>query len=233
MKASGSGIWKGQPSWKRRDGVPARRAKLASEVVKRLRREFPRAQTSLTHDDPFQLLIATILSAQCTDERVNKVVPGLFRKYPGPEKLARAGIRDIERIIRSTGFYHAKAKNIRGCSAAIVREHGGKVPGNIDELVNLPGVGRKTANVVLGSAFGIASGVVVDTHVKRLAARLGLTRNGDPVKIEADLVRIVPKEDWIVFSHLLIWHGRKTCKARNPDCPCCVLCDICPAAGRA
>jgi len=204
----------------------------ASELVKRLRREFPEARTALAHEEPFQLLVATILSAQCTDQRVNMVTPALFRKYPGPENFSRADIRDIEEMIRSTGFFHAKAKSIKGCCTALVRDHGGKVPRDIDELVKLPGVGRKTANVVLGSAFGIAAGVVVDTHVKRLAGRLGLTRQENPEKIEQDLVKIVPKADWIVFSHLLIWHGRKTCAARKPQCPACVLSDICPSAGR-
>ena len=204
----------------------------AIEVLKRLRREFPEARTALAHEDPFQLLVATILSAQCTDQRVNMVTPALFRKYPGPENFSRADIRDIEEMIRSTGFFHAKAKSIKGCCTALVRDHGGKVPRDIDELVKLPGVGRKTANVVLGSAFGIAAGVVVDTHVKRLAGRLGLTRQENPEKIEQDLVKIVPKADWIVFSHLLIWHGRKTCAARKPQCPACVLSDICPSAGR-
>lgn len=213
-----------------RDGTLAARA---GEVVKRLRGEFPRAKTALAHEDPFQMLVATILSAQCTDARVNMVTPALFRKYPGPESFARADIPAIEAMIRSTGFFHAKAKNIKGCCTALVRGHGGKVPRDINELVRLPGVGRKTANVVLGSAYGIASGVVVDTHVKRLAFRLGLTREKDPEKVEKDLMEIVPQGEWIMFSHLLIWHGRKTCKARKPECPSCVLRDICPSAGRA
>jgi len=204
----------------------------AGEIVKRLTGEFPRARTALAHEDPFQLLVATILSAQCTDERVNKVTPPLFRKYPGPESFARAGLPDIEEMIRSTGFFHAKAKNIKGCCAALVRDYGGKVPADIHELVKLPGVGRKTANVVLGSAFGIASGVVVDTHVKRLAGRLGLSGQETPEKIEEDLMKILPQAGWIAFSHLLIWHGRKTCQARKPACPACVLADICPSCGK-
>jgi len=204
----------------------------AREVVKRLRGEFPQARTALAHGDPFQLLVATILSAQCTDKQVNMVTPSLFRKYPRPESFARAGIGGIEKMIRSTGFFHAKAKSIKGCSAALLRDYGGKVPRDINELVKLPGVGRKTANVVLGSAYGIAVGVVVDTHVKRLAGRLGLTRQASPEKIEQDLVKIVPQGDWILFSHLLIWHGRKTCSARQPACPSCVLADICPSCGK-
>ena len=212
-----------------RKGSPRERA---SGVVKRLHKEFPRARTALAHEDPFQLLVATILSAQCTDERVNKVTPGLFGKYPGPENFASAGLSAIEKMIRSTGFFHAKAKSIKGCSAALVRDHGGAVPRDINELVKLPGVGRKTANVVLGSAFGIAAGVVVDTHVKRLAGRLGLSKQETPEKIEEDLIKILPRKGWIVFSHLLIRHGRKTCAARKPSCPSCVLCDICPSCGR-
>jgi endonuclease-3 len=212
------------------DGTPEERA---GEIVGRLTREFPRARTALAHEDPFQLLVATILSAQCTDERVNKVTPALFRKYPGPENFARAALPEIEAMIRSTGFFHAKAKNIKGCCAALVRDHGGKVPADINELVKLPGVGRKTANVVLGSAFGIASGVVVDTHVKRLAGRLGLSKQETPEKIEEDLMKILPQSGWIAFSHLLIWHGRKTCTARKPACPACVLGDLCPSCGKA
>ena len=208
-------------------------AERAREVVKRLRREFPGARTALAHEDPFQLLISTILSAQCTDARVNMVTPALFRKYPGPERFAKAEVRDIEAMIRSTGFFHAKARSIKGCCAALVRDHGGKVPREMEELVELPGVGRKTANCVLGSAYGIASGVVVDTHVKRLSGRLGLSKEETPEKIEGDLMKEVPKPDWIGFSHLLIWHGRRTCMARKPRCASCVLADICPSAGKA
>ena len=204
----------------------------AREVVKRLRGEFPQARTALAHGDPFPLLVATILSAQSTDKRVNMVPPALFRKNPRPESFIRAGIGDIEAMIRSTGFFHAKAKSIKGCSAALLRDYGGKVPRDINELVKLPGVGRKTANVVLGSAYGIAVGVVVDTHVKRLTGRLSLTRQTSPEKIEEALVKIVPPGDWILFSHLLIWHGRKTCSARKPACPACVLGDICPSRGK-
>ena len=201
-------------------------------IVARLTREFPAARTALEHGDPFQLVVATILSAQCTDERVNMVTPALFRKYPGPEILARAPLPEIEAMIRSTGFFHAKARSLKGCSAALVRDHGGKVPRSIEELVKLPGVGRKTANVVLGSAYGIASGVVVDTHVKRLSGRLGLSAQATPEKFEGDLMKLIDQDGWILFSHLLIWHGRKTCHARKPACPACVLNDLCPSAGK-
>ena len=204
----------------------------AAEVVKRLRGKFPRARTALDHGDPFQLLVATILSAQCTDKRVNMVTPALFGRFPGPGDFARADLNEIEAMIKSTGFFHAKARSIKGSCTALVRDFGGRVPGTIEELVKLPGVGRKTANVVLGSAFGIAVGVVVDTHVKRLTGRLGLTKQADPERIEEDLVKIVPQVDWIMFSHLLIWHGRETCSARKPDCSACVLSDICPSCGK-
>ncbi len=208
------------------------KAKRVAEIIRRLKKEFPEARTSLTFRNPFELLVATILSAQCTDERVNKVTPVLFSKYPRPADLAKAGIPAIEAMIRSTGFFHAKAKSIQGCCAALVRDHAGEVPRDIEAMVKLPGVGRKTANVVLGSALGIASGVVVDTHVKMVAGRLGLTAEEDPGKIEEDLMAMVPKTDWIVFSHLLIHHGRRTCMARKPACPLCVLKDICPSAGK-
>lgn len=208
------------------------KAKRVAEIVRRLRKQFPDARTSLAYRTPFELLVATILSAQCTDERVNKVTQALFRKYPQPADFAKADIDELEGMIRSTGFFHAKAKSIQGCYAALVRDHAGEVPREIEAMVKLPGVGRKTANVVLGSALGIASGIVVDTHVKRVAGRLGLTREEDPEKIEADLMALVPKADWIVFSHMLIHHGRRTCMARKPACLACVLKEICPAAGK-
>jgi endonuclease-3 len=173
-------------------------------------------------------VIATILSAQCTDKRVNMVTPELFRRWPDAATLAGAKQRDLEAVIRSTGFFRAKAKSLLGCARALVDRHGGEVPRTIEELVRLPGVGRKTANVVLGTAFGIASGVVVDTHVGRISRRLGLTRAADAVRAERDLVRVVPRENWIQFSHWLIEHGRGVCSARRPVCDDCSLLDLCP-----
>ena len=202
----------------------------AAKILAGLRREFPGAATALRHDNPFQLLIATILSAQCTDERVNKVTPGLFAAYPGPAEFARASQSDIEEIIRSTGFFRNKTKSILACSAALLERHGGHVPDRIEELVTLPGVGRKTANVVLGQAFGIASGVVVDTHVHRLAGRLGLSARNTPEKIETDLMEVFPPSDWIEVSSILILHGRRWCNARRPRCVDCPVRSLCPSA---
>lgn len=210
--------------------LPAARRKRAAAVLERLRREFPRPVTALRHENPFQLLIATILSAQCTDERVNMVTPGLFSRYPSPALLAAAAPAELEREIRSTGFFRMKAKSIRGCSAAIVERHGGVVPGSLDELTRLPGVGRKTANVVLGQAFGVASGVVVDTHVHRLSGRLAFSTAATPEKIEQDLMGVFRKADWIEAGSLLILHGRKTCAARKPRCGECTVRDLCPSA---
>ena len=202
----------------------------AQELLGRLLREFPQPKTALRHDDPFQLLVATILSAQCTDERVNMVTPGLFAKYPDPEAFARADQQELEREIHSTGFFRMKAKNIIACSRALADAHGGRVPEQMEQLVNLPGVGRKTANVVLGQAFGIAAGVVVDTHVHRLSGRLGLSREKTPEKVEQDLMKIFPPSDWIDLASVLILHGRRTCMARKPECPRCALRDLCPSA---
>lgn len=188
---------------------------------------YPAATCALTHDNPFQLLISTILSAQCTDERVNMVTPGLFKKYPTPVTFAYANPRDIEEEIRSTGFYRNKTKSILGASKKIVEEFNGEVPQTMEQILTLPGVARKTANVVLGTGFGIASGVVVDTHVQRLSRRLDLTKNTDPKKIETDLMKVIPEDRWILFSHQLIWHGRRICKARKPLCIECNLEKIC------
>ncbi len=179
-----------------------------------------------------QLLVATILSAQCTDERVNRVTPSLFKKLPTAKDFAEVSLSDLEEMVRPTGFYRNKAKNIKACCTALVERHGGKVPDNMDALVELPGIGRKTANVILGSAFGIP-GIVVDTHVKRVSQRIGLTRESDPVKIEFDLMALIPKKDWIAFSHQMIWHGRALCKARKPKCPECPLLDLCDYGRRA
>ena len=211
----------------RRESASARSSR-AKTLVQRLREAYPDAHCSLDFASPFQLVIATILSAQCTDKRVNMVTPELFRRWPDAPALAGAKQRDLEAVIRSTGFFRAKAKSLLGCARALVDRHGGEVPHTIEELVRLPGVGRKTANVVLGTAFGIASGVVVDTHVGRISRRLGLTRAADAVRAERDLVRVVPRENWIEFSHWLIEHGRGVCSARRPICDDCSLLDLCP-----
>lgn len=195
-----------------------------------LRAAHPDAQCALDHTNPLELLVATILSAQCTDERVNKVTPQLFARYPTAEALAAADLADLEEIIRSTGFYHNKAKNIQAASQRIVQEYQGRVPDKMDDLLTLPGVARKTANVVLGTAYGVADGIVVDTHVKRLSDRLGLTQETSPEKIERDLMALAPRPEWIDLAHLLIFHGRRVCNARKPDCRNCVLNQLCPSA---
>ncbi len=200
-------------------------------VARRLARLYPRVECSLDFDSPFQLLIATILSAQCTDKRVNAVTGGLFDRWPTAAALAAASQAEVEAVIRSTGFFRAKAKNIRGCCEALVERHGGEVPRTLEELVRLPGVGRKTGNVVLGSGFGMPSGVVVDTHVGRISRRLGLTRQADAVRAERDLMAAIPKSHWIAFSHRLIEHGRTVCMARRPRCEDCPLADLCPRVG--
>ncbi len=202
----------------------------ASEVIARLKAEYPDARTELDWSNPLELLVATILSAQTTDVQVNRVTESLFAKYRKAEDYADAALDVLEEDIRPTGFYRNKARSLRGMARALVEEHGGEVPRTMPELVALPGVGRKTANVVLGNAFGTNEGIVVDTHVRRVSNRLGLTESQDPVKIEQDLMRSVPEDDWTIFSHLLILHGRRTCKARKPDCPNCVLNHICPSA---
>ncbi len=200
-------------------------------VLRGLRKDYPEPECALTHRTPFQLLVATILSAQCTDERVNMVTKELFPKLGTPEELAAVPQEVLEVEVKSTGFFRNKAKNLRGMAQKLVAEFGGEVPETMDELLSLPGVARKTANVVLGTAFGIAVGVVVDTHVGRLSNRLGLTEETDPVKIERDLMAVVPKKDWVWFSHALIWHGRRVCNARKPRCDECGLAHNCPSAG--
>jgi len=207
------------------------REKQAKEVIRLLKKEYPDAHCALNHTSPFELLVATILSAQCTDERVNIVTADLFRKYAGPADYISAGQEELEKEIRSTGFFRNKARNILNACERIVTVYGGKVPKTMDELLSLGGVARKTANVVLGNAYGIASGVVVDTHVKRLSNRLGLTTEANPEKIERDLQKLVPKKDWVMFSHWMIFHGRRVCNARKPDCENCVLAKICPKIG--
>jgi len=200
------------------------------EIIRILRREFPESRTALRFETPFQILVATILAAQCTDERVNKVTPGLFRKYPTAAAFASADREELENEIRSTGFFRMKAKNILGAAKKIVEDFGGRVPETMSELLMLPGVARKTANIVLSAGYGKAEGIAVDTHVRRLAGRLRLSRESDPERIERDLMRIVPREDWLDFNFLLVNHGRKTCRARKPDCPGCPIRHLCPSA---
>jgi endonuclease-3 len=202
----------------------------ALEVLARLKREYPDARTELDYETPLQLLEATILSAQCTDKRVNMVTPLLFKTYPSAAALADAQSEKLEEIIKSTGFFRNKTKSLIGLGKALVERHNGEVPDSMESLVKLPGVGRKTANVVLGNAFLKNVGVVVDTHVARVSHRLGLTRETDPVKIEQDLMPLFPREDWALLSHLLIFHGRRVCEARRPKCEVCVLNDICPSS---
>jgi endonuclease-3 len=205
----------------------------AREIVLRLRAAYPDAHCSLTFRTPLELLVATVLSAQCTDERVNAVTPRLFAKYPTAADYAQANPEELEQDVKQTGFYRNKAKNIRAAGAVLVERFGGEVPRTMDELIALPGVARKTANVVLGNAYGIVEGVVVDTHVGRLAKRLGLTSNDDPVKVEQDLMALLPREDWLDLSHLLIYHGRAICQARKPLCERCPLAEVCPTGQQA
>jgi len=205
----------------------------AAKVLRRLKADYPEAPCALVHRNPFQLLVATILSAQCTDKRVNLVTKELFRKYRTPADFASAPLRDLEKAVQSTGFFRNKAKNIKACSRRLMEHHRGKVPQDLDTLVQLAGVGRKTANVVLGTAYGLATGVVVDTHVGRLSRRLGLTSQKDAVKVEQDLIQLLPKKEWIVFSHRMIHHGRAICSARRPACEECSMKKFCPRAGVA
>jgi len=206
---------------------PAERAR---EIYERLAAHYPDAHCALDFKSPFQLLIATILSAQCTDKRVNMVTPALFKRYRTPAALAAAKPEELEEMIKSTGFFRNKTKSLLGMSDAVAERHGGKVPDTMDELVKLPGVGRKTANVVLGNAYDKNEGVVVDTHVGRVSKRLGLTRQTDPVKVEQDLMKLFPTDRWTMLSHLLIEHGRRICEARRPKCESCFLSDICPSS---
>lgn len=202
------------------------------KIIRILRREYPRSRTALQFQYPLQILVATILAAQCTDERVNRITPDLFRKYPTAAALAAADRTELEAEIRPTGFFRNKAKSIIGAARKIVEDFDGQVPANMADLVTLPGVARKTANIVLSSGYGIAEGIAVDTHVKRLSGRLGLSRQHDPEKIEKDLLKLVPKKDWLDFNYMLVNHGRKTCQARKPRCPECVVRRLCPSATR-
>jgi endonuclease-3 len=212
-----------------RGKFPPAPARVAA-ILQGLEQLYPDVECELTHQSAFQLMCATILSAQCTDERVNMVTPKLFATFPTPEAMAEAPTPVLEEIIRSTGFFRQKAKSLKAASTLLVEKYGSQVPRSIDELLVLPGVARKTANVVLGTAYGIAAGVVVDTHVQRLSLRLGLTRQLSPQKIEQELMKVIPQEHWIRFSHQLIWHGRRVCFARKPDCAGCLLAPHCPSA---
>ncbi|HET9317526.1 MAG TPA: endonuclease III [Vicinamibacteria bacterium] len=206
---------------------PPSEMKRAAQILDRLEKAHPEATCALHHRNPFELVAATILSAQCTDERVNMVTPALFRRYPTPAALARAVPAELEEIIRSTGFFRAKAKSLMGCARALVETHGGDVPRELQALVKLPGIGRKTANVVLGHAYDIAEGVVVDTHVLRVSNRLGIARGDDPIRVEQQLMALVPSSRWTRMSDLLIFHGRKICEARRPQCGQCPVFDLC------
>jgi len=212
---------------KEREGELKKRTR---DIIRRLKRAYPDAKTSLNHSNPFELLIATILSAQSTDDRVNIVTADLFRKYKKPEDYLKVSAHELEKDIHSTGFFRNKTKAIQGTAKLLIEQYGGEVPHTMDELLELPGVARKTANVVLGNAFGIKAGVVVDTHVTRLSHRLGLTHEKTAEKIERELIPIVPKKDWVIFPHLMIYHGRKICKARNPLCEECTIEKFCPSS---
>ncbi|MGH8004988.1 MAG: endonuclease III [Limisphaerales bacterium] len=214
-------------SWKE---TPEQKKKRAKKIIALFAKAYPTAKCSLDHKNPLQLLVATILSAQCTDKRVNLVTPALFARFKTAGDFAEASLPELEKYVRTTGFYRNKAKSVRAAGQALVEKHGGQVPKTMEELIHLPGVGRKTANVVLGTGFGIASGVVVDTHVGRIAARLGLASAESPEKMEKRLMEVIPKEHWIRFSHQLIYHGRAVCKAQRPNCPGCVLNKVCPSA---
>ncbi len=209
------------------ESLPRKRER-AAEIVQRLYDAYPKSECSLVHADPFQLLVATMLSAQCTDERVNMVTPELFSRYPDVKSMAEASVEDIADIIRSTGFFNTKSRNIQACARTLLIEHGGKVPRDLEVLVKLPGVGRKTANVVLGTGFGVP-GIVVDTHVIRITNLLELTRQSDAVKIEHELEKVLAEEHWIMFTHMIIDHGRAVCIARRPQCHTCVLAALCPS----
>ena len=214
-----------------RETVEAKAAR-AKKILAGLQKTYPNAHCELNFSTPLELLIATILSAQCTDKRVNLVTAELFKKYRGAADFANADLAELEQAIKTTGFFRNKAKNIKACCAALVEKTGGEVPRSMEDLTALGGVGRKTANVVLGNAFGINVGVVVDTHIARLSQRLGLTKHTDPEKIEQDLMPLVPREQWTLFSHWLIWHGRRRCDARKPDCAGCEIAKLCPSAGK-
>ena len=207
------------------------KTKRAATILELLKKRYPEPETMLTHENPWELMIATILAAQCTDARVNTITPELFRRWPGPAEMMLAPVEEVESVIRPTGFYHNKAKNIIGAGRRVTEAFGGEVPQTIEELITIPGVARKTANVVLWGAFGINHGLAVDTHVKRISFRLGLTKNTDPVKIEQDLMKIFPQSEWGDVNHRLVWFGRDVCDARKPVCESCELAELCPRCG--
>jgi endonuclease III len=217
------------PGQARRESGRARRQRVA-EIIARLHREDPNPRIALDFQTPLQLLVATILAAQSTDVQINKVTPALFQRYPTARDYASADLAELEVFVKSTGFFHNKARAVKNLGLALLERHDGEVPARMDALVELPGVGRKTANVILGNAFGLNEGIVVDTHVQRVSRRLGLTEEDDPVKIELDLTAVVPREQWTLFALLLIDHGRQTCKARRPECGRCPVADLCPSA---
>jgi endonuclease-3 len=219
------------PPRRRAESLPARKERV-TRIIEILRDDFPEAQTALRHRNPYELLVATILSAQCTDKRVNMVTPALFERYPEAAALANADPTELEIMIQSTGFFRNKARNLIACARGIVEKHAGHVPDTMEELTTLGGVGRKTANVVLGSAFRKNVGVVVDTHVNRISNKLRLTTSSDPIKVELDLMKVVPQDDWTEFAHLLILHGRAVCIARKPKCNACSIYDLCPGRRR-
>ena len=207
------------------------KTKRAASILELLKERYPVPETMLTHENPWELMIATILAAQCTDARVNTITPELFRRWPGPAEMMQASVEELESVIRPTGFYHNKAKNIIGAARRVTEDFGGEVPQTLEELITIPGVARKTANVVLWGAFGINQGLAVDTHVKRISFRLGLTKNTDPVKIEQDLMKIFPQSEWGDVNHRLVWFGRDVCDARKPACEQCELSELCPRCG--
>ena len=202
----------------------------AKVIYRQLSKSYPNVRCELDYKNAFQLLVATVLSAQCTDKRVNQTTPALFKKYPNPKKMAKADLRDIQNLVKSTGFFRAKAKNIKGLSKKLINEFDGKVPDNLDDLITLPGVGRKTANVVLGHAFGIP-GITVDTHFGRLSRRFGWTKLTDPVKVEFEVAKLIPEKEWTNLSQRMIWHGRRVCHSRKPACGACALAKLCPSFG--
>lgn len=222
----GTGI---TPAQARRESQKAKRQRTL-ELLTRLRWTYPDSRIALDFETPLQLLVATVLAAQCTDKKINEISPALFRRYPAARDYADADLPELEEMVRSTGFYRNKARALKALGQALVAGHGGEVPPEMDALVKLPGVGRKTANAVLGNAFGKNEGITVDTHVQRLSRRLGLTQETDPEKIEQDLLPLVPREDWTVWSHTLQTHGRALCKARKPECAACPVADLCPSA---
>jgi endonuclease-3 len=212
-----------------RESLPEKTVR-AKVIYRQLSKSYPNVRCELDYTNAFQLLVATVLSAQCTDKRVNQTTPALFKKYPNPQKMAKADLRDIQKLVKSTGFFRAKAKNIKGLSNKIMEEFDGKVPSSLEELITLPGVGRKTANVVLGNAFGIP-GITVDTHFGRLSRRFGWSKQNNPVKVEFEVGELIPKKEWTNLSQRMIWHGRRVCHSRKPACGACALAKLCPSYG--